>query len=242
MLRKDGENFKISHENSSYAIIHVNQKATRPLRSVCLILLRISLSKYIAWRKVKKTEVPRLGNKFENTFYAKRSCQDMYEIVSFLHKSLVAEEPSIKDKMKLPMEYFDSEALIKQQEIVLFKPPSPSLPKLPSNAPPEYDFFTKSPVSFCCYSWVTSLVSMFLPGEFFPSKPTITEAHSLPYKKLNNTQVFHWNTGHFLGFHSNVWLWQIYLLYISLFCDLNSNLLINVISPTHFNRLHSKCS
>ena len=59
----------------------------------------------------------------------------MYEIVSFLHKSLIAEEPSIKDKMKLPMEYFDPEALIKQQEVVPFKPPSPSLPKLPSNVP-----------------------------------------------------------------------------------------------------------
>ena len=50
--------------------------------------------------------------------------------------------------MKLSMEYFDSEALIKQQEIVSFKipPPSslnPSRPKLPSNAPLEHDFLPK---------------------------------------------------------------------------------------------------
>ena len=49
----------------------------------------------------------------------------MYEIVRFLHKSLIAEEPSIKDKMKLSMEYFYSEALIKQQEIkIAFKCPN----------------------------------------------------------------------------------------------------------------------
>ena len=34
----------------------------------------------------------------------------MWGIVGFLHKSLIAEEPSIKDKMKLSLEYFDSEA------------------------------------------------------------------------------------------------------------------------------------
>ena len=68
----------------------------------------------------------------------------MNEIVRFLHKSLTTEEPSIKDKMKLSMEYFDSEALIKQQEIGSFNiPPPPSRPKLPSNAPPEYDFLLK---------------------------------------------------------------------------------------------------
>ena len=32
----------------------------------------------------------------------------MYEIVRLLHKSLITEEPSIKDKMKLYVEYFDS--------------------------------------------------------------------------------------------------------------------------------------
>ena len=37
----------------------------------------------------------------------------MYGIFGFLHKSFIAEEPSIKDKMKLSLEYFDSEASIK---------------------------------------------------------------------------------------------------------------------------------
>ena len=44
--------------------------------------------------------------------------------------------------MKLSMEYFDSEALTKEQEIGHLKAPPPlptSRPKLPSNAPPEYD-------------------------------------------------------------------------------------------------------
>lgn len=47
--------------------------------------------------------------------------------------------------MKLFMDYFDSETLVKQQEIVSFKSPPPpaSKPKLPSNAPPEYDFSLK---------------------------------------------------------------------------------------------------
>ena len=72
-----------------------------------------------------KSEVPRFGNKFENTLSAKRSFQDMYKIARFLHKSLIAEEPSINDK--------------RQNEIA---PPPPPLsrPKLPSNAPPEYDY------------------------------------------------------------------------------------------------------
>ena len=38
----------------------------------------------------------------------------MSEIVRFLHKSFIGEDPSIKDKTKLSMEYFDSGALIKQ--------------------------------------------------------------------------------------------------------------------------------
>ena len=68
----------------------------------------------------------------------------MNGVVRFLHKSLTTEEPPIKDKMKLSMKYFDSEALIKLQEIGSFKiPPPPSRPKLPSNAPPEYDFLLK---------------------------------------------------------------------------------------------------
>ena len=42
--------------------------------------------------------------------------------------------------MELSMEYFDSEALTKEQEIGHLKAPPPtSRPKLPSNAPPEYD-------------------------------------------------------------------------------------------------------
>ena len=68
----------------------------------------------------------------------------MYEIVRFLHRSLIAEEPSIKDKIKLSLKYFDSEALTKQQEIGSFKIPLPlSRPKLPSNASTEYDFLLK---------------------------------------------------------------------------------------------------
>ena len=52
----------------------------------------------------------------------------MYKIVRYLYKSFIAEEPSLKDKMKLSMECFDSEASIKQQEIVSFKilPPFPT--------------------------------------------------------------------------------------------------------------------
>ena len=49
----------------------------------------------------------------ENTVSTKRSCQDMYGIFGFLRTSIIAEEPSIKDKMKLSLEYFDSEASIK---------------------------------------------------------------------------------------------------------------------------------
>lgn len=95
----------------------------------------------------------------------------MYEIVRFLHKSLITEEPSIKDNMKLSMEYFDSEVLIKQQEIVSFKiSPAPSWPKLLSNAP--------------------SNVSMFLQSEIFLSRPSRTKG--TPYHTKNDTRVFHW--------------------------------------------------
>ena len=73
-----------------------------------------------------------------------RDVKQMCGIVRFLHKSLTTKEPSVKDKMKLSMKYFDSEALIRQQEIGSFNiPPPPSWPKLPSNAPPEYDFLLK---------------------------------------------------------------------------------------------------
>ena len=58
-------------------------------------------------------------------------------------KSLIAEDPLININMKLSMEYFDSEALIKQQQIGSFKIPPPFPAKLPSNAPPEYDFSLK---------------------------------------------------------------------------------------------------
>ena len=94
--------------HASYQIIYVNQNATRSLNSHCLLSLRISLGKYIAWRKAKKAEVPRSGNKFENNLSAKRFCQDMYGIVRFLHKSLITEQSSIKDKMKPSKEYFYS--------------------------------------------------------------------------------------------------------------------------------------
>ena len=43
------------------------------------------LANTFAWRKAKKTEVSRFGKI--------RSCQDMNEIVRFLHKSLTTEEP-----------------------------------------------------------------------------------------------------------------------------------------------------
>ena len=47
--------------------------------------------------------------------------------------------------MKVSMDYFDSEALITQQEISSLKitPPPSSRTNLPSNAPPEYDFSLK---------------------------------------------------------------------------------------------------
>ena len=47
--------------------------------------------------------------------------------------------------MKVSMDYFDSEALIKQQEISSLKitPPPPSLTNLPSNASPKYEFSLK---------------------------------------------------------------------------------------------------
>ena len=48
----------------------------------------------------------------------------MCGIVRFLRKSLSTEELSVKYKIKLSMEYFDSEALIKQQEIGSFKIPT----------------------------------------------------------------------------------------------------------------------
>ena len=77
----------------------------------------------------------------------------MYRIVRFLYKSFITEEPSLKDKMKPSMECFDSEALIKQQEIVSFKiPPPPFLPKLPLNAQTEYDFLQKD--ALCISMWI----------------------------------------------------------------------------------------
>lgn len=76
-------------------------------------------------RAAKKTEVLRSGNKLENIHSAKRSYQDMYKIVRYLYKSFIAQEPSLKDKMKLSMGCFDSEASIKQQDIVSFKIPPP---------------------------------------------------------------------------------------------------------------------
>ena len=129
-----------------------------------------------------KSEVPRFGNKFENTLSAKRYCQDVYEIVNFLHKSLITEKPSIKDKMKLSMENFDSEALIKQQKIFSFKiplpPPSPtSPPKLPSNAPSEYDFFTEGcfyAIKECCRIWQSHLIALLLLLGYFACKHVST--------------------------------------------------------------------
>ena len=52
----------------------------------------------------------------------------MYKIVRYLYKSFITEEPSLIDKMKLSTECFDSEASIKQQEIVSFKIPPPPFP------------------------------------------------------------------------------------------------------------------
>ena len=60
-----------------------------------------------------------------------RDVKQMCGIVRFLHKSLTTKEPSVKDKMKLSMEYFDSEALIKQQEIGSFNIPPPPSPLPP---------------------------------------------------------------------------------------------------------------
>ena len=61
------------------------------------ISLRISHGKYIAWRKANKTEVSRFGNKFEKAILPR--------YVSNCQVKL-----SVKDKIKLSMEYFDSEA------------------------------------------------------------------------------------------------------------------------------------
>ena len=77
----------------------------RSLRSVFSISLRISHGKYIAWRKANKTEVEVWSWNLK-----KRSCQDICRIVRFLRKSLTSEELSVKDKIKLSVEYFDSEA------------------------------------------------------------------------------------------------------------------------------------
>ena len=55
--------------------------------------------------------------------------------------------------MKLSVEYFDSQALIKQREI-LNSPPHPlSRQNLPSNAPLECNFFTEG-----CFVWSTIVV------------------------------------------------------------------------------------
>ena len=58
-------------------------------------------------RDVKQIRLkfPALGTNLK-----KRSCQDMCRIVRFLRKSLTSEELSVKYKIKLFMEYFDSEA------------------------------------------------------------------------------------------------------------------------------------
>ena len=58
-------------------------------------------------RDVKQIRLkfPALGTNLK-----KRSCQDMCRIVRFQRKSLTSEELSVKDKIKLSMEYFDSEA------------------------------------------------------------------------------------------------------------------------------------
>ena len=58
-------------------------------------------------RDVKQIRLkfPALGTNLK-----KRSCQDICGIVRFLRKSLTTEELSVKDKIKLTMEYFDSEA------------------------------------------------------------------------------------------------------------------------------------
>ena len=58
-------------------------------------------------RDVKQVRLkfPALGTNLK-----KRSCQDMCRIVRFLRKSLTSEELSVKYKIKLFMEYFDSEA------------------------------------------------------------------------------------------------------------------------------------
>lgn len=89
-----------------------------------------------------KSEVPRFRNKFENTLSAKRSCQDRYKIFRFLHKSLIAEEL-----------YFDSETLVKQQEIVSFKsPPLRFQAKTAFKCPAWIWFFTEG-----CFMWSTNI-------------------------------------------------------------------------------------
>ena len=70
----------------------------------------------------------------------------MYEIVRFLHKSLITEQSSIKDKTKLSKEYFDSGFWNLNQTtgdwFVKNSPPPlpPSRPKLPSDKDSDSDW------------------------------------------------------------------------------------------------------
>ena len=106
-----------------------------------------------------------------------RDVKQMWWIVRFLHKSLTTKEPSVKDKMKLSMEYFDSEALIKQQEIGSFNiPPPPSWPKLPSNAPLSMIFYWRMlhVINECCRIWQSHLLVLLLLLGYFACKHVST--------------------------------------------------------------------
>ena len=133
------------------------------------------LSNYIAWRKAKKTEVPRSGNKFENTLSAERSCQDIK-----FSGSLLRSLRSVKEKTKLSMEYFDSETFIKQKEIVPFTISALSPPaKFAFKCPTQTEFFTEvcCVINGCCRTWQSHLlVLLFLLLVFFSPSASFHEA------------------------------------------------------------------
>lgn len=81
-------------------------------------------------------------------------------------------------------------------------------------------------VCFCHVSILANILHDVKQRRKFHALRTNLKMHS-PQNDLAKIcmkfTVFHWKYWIFLRFHSNVWLWQIYLPYISLVCDLNFN-------------------
>ena len=90
-------------------MIHVNQKATHSPRDVFSISLRISLGKYVAWRKGKKTEVSHFGKKVWKNDLAKICV----ELSGFLLKDASCDQRMLQNMAKSPNSFIATLKLLR---------------------------------------------------------------------------------------------------------------------------------